>query len=103
MAYLMTTPLGREVPVGDWKAYGRDQILRLLYDFAQVPFNDGTLVYGLAAICNAARLDMGQAMELTRDLVAQGYAEEPSTGNFRITLSGMQVVHGLGSRVWDSP
>ena len=93
MAYFMITPLGREVPVGDWKEYGIDQVLHLLYDFARNPINDGTLVFSLASICNATRLDIEPAMEIARALVERGLAEQPSTGNFRITLRGMQAVH----------
>ena len=97
MAYFMSTPLGREVPVGDWQAYGRDQVLRLLYDFALVPFNDGTLLYSVASICNATNLDPMPAMQLARDLVAQGLADEPARGKFRITQRGVQLVHTLAN------
>jgi len=93
MAYFMTTPLGREVAVGDWNAFYRDEILRLLYDFQRVPFNDGTLTYSLAAICNATRLDLTPAASLALNLVQDGLAEQPSPYNFRITALGVQFVH----------
>ena len=93
MAYFMLTPLGREVQVGDWKEYGIDQVLRLLYDFAHNPINDGTLVFSLASICNATLLDIEPAREIARALVERGLAEEPSPGKFRITLRGMQAAH----------
>ena len=97
MAYFMTTPLGREVPAGDWQAYGQDQILRLLYEFALVPFNDGTLLYSVASICNATNLDLAPAIQLARDLVVQGFAEEVAQGKFRITQRGVQLVHTLAN------
>jgi hypothetical protein len=93
MAYFMITPLGREVQVGEWKEYGIDQVLRLLYDFARNPINDGTLVFSLASICNATRLDIEPAREIASALVERDLAEEPSPGKFRITLRGMQAVH----------
>lgn len=93
MAFFMITPLGREVQVGDWKEYGIDQVLRLLYDFARNPINDGTLVFSLASICNVTRLDIEPAREIAKALVERGLAEEPFPGKFRITLRGMQTVH----------
>jgi len=80
-------------PVGDWNEYGIDQVLRLLYDFARNPINDGTLVFSLASICAATRLDTEPAIKTASALVEKGLAEQPSPMKFRITPRGMQAVH----------
>lgn len=67
------------------------RILRLLYEFARNPFNDGTLSFGLAGICHATRLDIEVARKITNDLVHEGLAEQTHPEKFRITLQGMQV------------
>src|SRR5262245_57374432 len=97
MAYFMTTPLGREVAVGDWDSFYKDEILRLLYDFHRVPFNDGNLTYSLAAICNATRLDLGPAATLARQLVRGQLIYEITPYNFRIADAGIQFVHAASA------
>ena len=98
----MTTPLGREVQAGDWREYGIDQVLGLLHDLARNPINDGTLVFSLASIRDATRLDAEPATEIAKVLVDRGLAEEPSSEKFRITLLGMQEVR-LASRGTTDP
>ena len=97
----MTTPLGRAVPLGEWKEYGVDQVLHILYDFARNPINDGTLVFSLTSICNATRLDIPAAIEVTTELIARGLAEQPTSGSYRITQQGIHVVNAalVGGRV----
>lgn len=76
-------------PISDSAA----RILRLLYEFARNPFNDGTLSFGLSGICHATRLDIEVARKIANDLVHEGLAEQTHTHpeKFRITLQGMQV------------
>lgn len=74
-------------PISDSAA----RILRLLYEFARNPFNDGTLSFGLAGICHATRLDIEVARKIANDLVREGLAEQTHPEKFRITLQGMQV------------
>ena len=93
----MTTPLGRDVALGDWNAYRSDQVLELLYEFQQNPFNDGSLHYSLASICNATRQDPKSAREVAASLVARGLATEPVPQSYRITSRGMQFVRAVRS------
>ena len=67
------------------------RVLRLLYEFARNPFNNGTLSFGLAGICHATRLDLEEVRKIAEDLVREGLAEQPDPEKFRITLQGIQV------------
>lgn len=69
-----------------------DRVLSLLYEFSRNPLNGGSLVFSLASICGATRLDTEQAMEVAQALVRQGMAEEPAPGKFRITRRGLTAL-----------
>ncbi len=91
----MTTPLGRDIPLGEWTEYRKDQVLGLLYEFQRSPFNDGTLLFSLASICNATRLDLSDARTVAGALVSAGLAEEPVAHSFRVTQRGVQFINAV--------
>jgi len=93
----MTTPLGRDVPMGAWAEYRKDQVLHLLYEFQRSPFNDGSLALDLASICHGTRLDPDAARDVVSSLVAAGLADEAAPGAFRITAHGTDFVHSVRS------
>lgn len=92
MAYYVTTALGREVRLDDWMSRHSDTIVRVLYDFALNPLNDGTLGLQFAALANATGLDLQDVSMLVKHLIAQGLIRNTHKG-YQITDLGMQLVH----------
>ncbi len=88
MAYHVTTALGRDVPLDDWVSLHGDRILRVLYDFASSPMNDGTHGLRMTVFANTTGLNLRDVVRLVRQLTASGLIRKTSKG-CRITRRGI--------------
>lgn len=100
MADFLTTPLGRQLPMGCWDEYRRDQILRLLYDFYRNPFNDGTFTLTTATIGRTTMLPEGNVLKVVAELMDVGLIEQPEGDHYRISASGIGFVHSIPRPPW---
>ncbi len=98
MSYFVTTPLGREVALGDWRGLHRDTVLKVLHDFATSPFNSANGPLPLAAIVSVTGLRADDASSVCRELVTQGLIEIGGPEQYRITSSGIAFVRSTAVR-----
>jgi hypothetical protein len=80
VSHFMTTPLGRSVPLDDWKSIRADTILKLLHGVSRSPFNPNNDPVEADLLVQATGLGLldvhyllgtmeaGGLIELTRDL-----------------------------------
>lgn len=71
----MISPLGRSVPVSDWKSLRGDTILKLLYGVARSPFNPNNEPIGMDVLMQATGLDLLSVHYLLGTMEAQGLVE----------------------------
>ena len=88
----MTTPLGRDVPLGDWTAYRQDSILKVLYDFRFSPFNPEGAALGVRPIATATNVPIPELTTLCDPLVARGLVERIDNRAYHITDTGVRFV-----------
>lgn len=93
----MTTPIGRDVPVGDWTSYREDQVLKLLHDFHHNAFNDGTLAIDLPTLCNVTGLGPKDADAIAERLVARTHADRVGPYRYRITDNGLLFIRAIAA------
>lgn len=103
----MTTPLGRSVPLSDWKAIRADTILKLLYGVSRSPFNPNNDPVGISALVQATGLGLLEVHYLLGTIEALGLIEvtrEPQGNPLTVRLSdrGREWVSFQLSRVSES-
>jgi DNA-binding IclR family transcriptional regulator len=103
MAYLVTTALGRVVPLAQWGTIAQDLALKVLHDFSRSPFNPHNQALGLSGLARAAHLPPQDAGDAVESLVQQKLAERVASAAepaYRITaLGAMFVVNAEFSNV----
>jgi len=71
----MTSPLGRSVPVDDWKSLRADTILKLLYGVSRSPFNPNNDPVEMDLLMQATGLDLLSVHYLLGTMEAGGLVE----------------------------
>jgi hypothetical protein len=74
-SYLMTTPLGRSVPLNDWKSSRADTILKLLYGVSRSPFNPNNNPVEVDLLVQATGLGLVDVHYLIETMEAGGLIE----------------------------
>lgn len=94
----MTTPLGRSVPLNDWRSFHEDTILKLLFDVGSSPFNPADDPLVLQSLENTTGMDRPTVESICRVLEQQGLIElHPSSAKIeaaRLTQLGRTRVWG---------
>jgi hypothetical protein len=71
----MTTPLGRSVPLNDWKSLRADTILKLLYGVSRSPFNPNNDPIEMDAFVQATGLNLADVQYLVGTMETGGLVE----------------------------
>ena len=71
----MTTPLGRSVPLSDWKSIRADTILKLLYGVSRSPFNPNNDPIEMDALVQATGLNLADVHYLVETMEGGGMVE----------------------------
>lgn len=71
----MTTPLGRSVPLDDWKSIRADTILKLLHGVSRSPFNPNNDPIEMDALVQATGLNLANVHYLVQTMEAGGLVE----------------------------
>jgi hypothetical protein len=71
----MTTPLGRSVPLDDWKSIRADTILKLLYGASRNPFNPNNDPVKMDLLVQATGLSLAHVAYLVETMEAGGLVE----------------------------
>lgn len=71
----MTTPLGRSVPLDDWKSIRADTILKLLHGVSRSPFNPNNDPIEMDALVQATGLSLANVHYLVQTMEAGGLVE----------------------------
>lgn len=71
----MTTPLGRSVPMNDWKSINSDTIMKVLYGVARSPFNPNNAPVAIDALPQVTGLELLEVANLVAGLEALGFVE----------------------------
>lgn len=75
VSYFMTTPLGRSVPLSDWKSIRADTILKLLYGASRNPFNPNNDPVEMDVLVQATGLGLTDVHYLIETMEAGGLVE----------------------------
>jgi hypothetical protein len=71
----MTTPLGRSVPLNDWRSIRTDTILKLLYSVSRSPFNPNNDPVEVDVLVQATGLGLVDVHSLIDTMQAGGLVE----------------------------
>ncbi len=90
---VMTTELGREVPLNDWLSFHRDRILSVLFQMRQQGVSSPG--FQVSMIAGVTGLSEQQARQLADQLVIEGFllkGDGDGDGVYRLTDAGMRWV-----------
>ncbi len=87
VSYVVTTSLGRVLPLERWRDVHKDTILKILYDLRTI---DSSGVLTLGVLSAATGLSPDQTRELCKEL--SPYVDAVGAGTYRISEKGASFV-----------